>query len=339
MAINMPTLAPQAQEESTLDKIAQGLNIINSTLGIALAVPKYMQDRKASNQQMELGRQQAELNKSQLEVSKANAAKGKAETIATIGKNYRPIQGPEAGDIDLGYEYGGRMVLRNQPQELGDFDKEVFKAYSQDFQPSPQKKDGSIVVNIGGKETFWEPKASQAADRSFSQEQQLRKEFLSQSSPFIAQAEGYGRVLSGFKEKTGPGDIAGIYGYIKLLDPGSAVREGEIALAGQAKSIPDWALGWYNKAVDGQILPPEVRQRFMNSAQGLYKTAKKFQDVREENYRTIAKENDINPTRIIGNLGDSIISTIEKTISGVDNISADDIRAELDKRKRGKSGG
>lgn len=319
MAIN-PIQVQARVKQSGLEKLALGLDIISKTLGTALAIPKFLQEQK-------IGEQQGKINESEL-------IRKRAETKATIGTKYRPVQQGEdtIGSIDVGQEYGGQVKLR-EVDEFSDRDKAVYQAYSADFQPTPEPTQNSIKVPIGGKDTYWEPKATQTTDRRFNQEQSLRKEFLSQSAPFINQAEGYGRVLSGFKEKTGPGDIAGIYGYIKLLDPHSAVREGEIALAGQAKSVPDWALGWYNKAVAGELLPPEVRQRFLNSAKGLYSTAKKFQDVREENYSNIARDNDVNPHRIIGNLGTDIISSIEKSVSGIEHLSDDELSAQIAKRR------
>lgn len=104
MAINMPTLAPQAQEESTLDKIAQGLNIINSTLGIALAVPKYMQDKKSAalqNRATEAGikKTEADTQLSNTLNSPITPATSQRLTQAGINANVLPATEGEGRDL------------------------------------------------------------------------------------------------------------------------------------------------------------------------------------------------------------------------------------------------
>lgn len=74
---------------------------------------------------------------------------------------------------------------------------------------------------------------------------------------------------------------------MKMLDPGSVVREQEFANAQNAAGVPDQVRNAYNKAISGQRLNPTQRQDFLNqaaqlatNAQGrITGTARKYQDI------------------------------------------------------------
>ena len=76
----------------------------------------------------------------------------------------------------------------------------------------------------------------------------VRKEFLTESKDFVQVRDGFRRVMSA--KPTPAGDMALVFGYMKLLDPGSAVRETEYANAENARGVADWVRNLYNKTVD-----------------------------------------------------------------------------------------
>ena len=65
------------------------------------------------------------------------------------------------------------------------------------------------------------------------------------------------------------GDMSKIFAYMKILDPGSTVREGEFANAEQARGIDSSILGLYNKTLKGERLTPAQRAEFDKAAEGL----------------------------------------------------------------------
>ena len=67
-------------------------------------------------------------------------------------------------------------------------------------------------------------------------EGKMRKEYNDQTKPYQEVKSAYGRVLS--SEDTAVGDLSLIFGYMKMLDPGSVVREGEFATAQNAAGVP-----------------------------------------------------------------------------------------------------
>jgi hypothetical protein len=70
-------------------------------------------------------------------------------------------------------------------------------------------------------------------------------------------------------KKTAQWDMALIFNYMKMLDPGSTVREWEYATAEQAWNIKTEIIQMYNKAVNGQKLTDEQRNNMVDVAKSL----------------------------------------------------------------------
>jgi hypothetical protein len=109
------------------------------------------------------------------------------------------------------------------------------------------------------------------ADKRPELETKLRKEYNDQTKPYQEVKSAYGRVLS--SEDTAVGDLSLIFGYMKMLDPGSVVREGEFATAQNAAGVPERITNIYNKVATGQRLSPSQRGSFKGQAKGLYTSA------------------------------------------------------------------
>lgn len=57
------------------------------------------------------------------------------------------------------------------------------------------------------------------------------------------------------------GDLSLIYSYVKVLDPNSVVREGEIALTSQAPSVAQQLARTYSRVAKGRLMTPEERSQ------------------------------------------------------------------------------
>jgi hypothetical protein len=102
-------------------------------------------------------------------------------------------------------------------------------------------------------------------------ETKFRKEYNDQTKPYQEVKSAYGRVLS--SDDSAVGDLSLIFGYMKMLDPGSVVREGEFATAQNAAGVPERITNIYNKVATGQRLSPSQRESFKGQAKGLYNSA------------------------------------------------------------------
>lgn len=95
-------------------------------------------------------------------------------------------------------------------------------------------------------------------------------------------------------------DLSLIYSYVKLLDPGSVVREGEIKLAGQAtpalSRLVQRARGLYSNR--NVLLDPEVRALYLESANAVAKSSIDGTRPEFERIAGLAKERGVDPSKI-----------------------------------------
>lgn len=114
-------------------------------------------------------------------------------------------------------------------------------------------------------------------DKRMEGETKLRKEYSDQTKTFQDVRESYRRVNA--SQDNAVGDLSLIFGFMKMLDPGSVVREGEFATAQNAAGIPDRIQNLYNKALRGERLTKGQRDAFKGQAQQLYGAAEKQEKV------------------------------------------------------------
>jgi len=98
----------------------------------------------------------------------------------------------------------------------------------------------------------------------------LRKEFNNRTEikDFRKVDAARNKVANATSAKPSPaGDLAIIFNFMKILDPGSVVREGEFATAQNAAAVPDQIRNLYNRVTKGQRLNPDQRKDFAASAE------------------------------------------------------------------------
>ena len=125
------------------------------------------------------------------------------------------------------------------------------------------------------------------ADKRPEAEGKFRKEYSDQTKGYQEVKSAYGRVLA--SDQTAAGDIALIFNYMKMLDPGSVVREGEFATAQNAGGVDAKVYNLYNQLMTGERLKPEQRKMFTKQAENLYTQAGKQEAIVRQGIERIAK--------------------------------------------------
>jgi len=138
---------------------------------------------------------------------------------------------------------------------------------------------------------------SSAAKEAFDKEQKIRNEFRGETKTFIDINDAYGRIQASATDATPAGDLSMIFNYMKMLDPGSVVRESEFATAEGAASVPERFKGAYNKVVSGKKLTKTQRADFINRAGKLYNEALKGFGKRKETFEKLAESYSLDPTK------------------------------------------
>jgi hypothetical protein len=126
----------------------------------------------------------------------------------------------------------------------------------------------------------------------------LRAEHIKQSKNFIEVRQNYNRLKSA-SGNTAMADHALIFSYLKVLDPGSTVREGEFATVENARGIPDNLRNLYNKALKGTRLTASQRSQIIDQGKRQYDASLRTQESIDQQYRQLAIAQGLDPNRVV----------------------------------------
>jgi hypothetical protein len=136
--------------------------------------------------------------------------------------------------------------------------------------------------------------------KTFEQEEKLRKEFQGRTKVYGELGTTFNNIQSSAGAKTGPGDIALITGFMKMLDPGSVVRETEFATARDTAGLYTRLENSLKKAESGQFLQPNQRQEFVNLAKQYYESAQKKAEEDKKALGVVVKNYRLNAENVFG---------------------------------------
>jgi len=111
----------------------------------------------------------------------------------------------------------------------------------------------------------------------------------------------YNKIQSAMANPSPAGDMSLIFNYMKMLDPGSTVREGEYATAQQATGVPNQILNAYNRALKGEGLNPDQRKDFAGQAGRIYKSQLDVQKQVDSQFGELAKKSGSDPKDVLLN--------------------------------------
>jgi len=135
--------------------------------------------------------------------------------------------------------------------------------------------------------------------KSYAREKDLRATFTTEMKPFTDLAQAFRKVEAAALNPSAAGDISLVYGYMKILDPGSTVMQGEQATAANAGGVSDRVRAMYNKALTGETLADNVRQDFYAQSRNLIESQRPLQQDISERYGLIATQNKLDPNQIV----------------------------------------
>jgi hypothetical protein len=125
----------------------------------------------------------------------------------------------------------------------------------------------SVKVNV--------PVDMTGGQKGFENEMALGSKFKGEPiyKDFSDMKSSFSQVVSSLSAGTPIGDVAGATKIMKLLDPGSVVRESELAIAMQAAGRMDRLQNYFNNMITGEKLTPTQREDFKALANELYAAA------------------------------------------------------------------
>lgn len=140
-------------------------------------------------------------------------------------------------------------------------------------------------------------------EKRFKFEGDLRKEYSDQTKGFQETREAYERIKA--SQDNAVGDLSLIFAYMKMLDPGSVVREGEFATAEKAAGVPERILNIYNKTLAGERLSSGQRETFKGQAKSLLDAAQKREKTVRAGIDNVIKSYRLNPDNVFFEVGEA----------------------------------
>lgn len=179
-------------------------------------------------------------------------------------------------------------------------DQESFGQPQQVVGPDGQKR----FVQFGNRGGLREVPGSMApaptAGEGFDNEGKLRKELSDRLKGSREVLTMYRNLESAARAPSAANDLSLIFAYMKMLDPGSVVREQEFANAQNAAGVPDQVVNWYNRLLRGERLNDGQRATFLASARQLANNAQSQLTATTREYQGIAEQNELDPQRATG---------------------------------------
>lgn len=127
----------------------------------------------------------------------------------------------------------------------------------------------------------------------------IRKEFTSASKDYATVRDATARIQAASQDPSPAGDLALIFSFMRALDPGSTVREGEFANAQNAASVPERIRGLYNRVANGERLTEDQRADFLQQGMTLYQATEQTHQATRAQFSEIAKRSGIDPRDVV----------------------------------------
>jgi hypothetical protein len=231
----------------------------------------------------------------------------------------------EAGDIDPAQ---GQMIMQTIPQNPADFPKwqigmlqRIMSAKESAGQIAPdantvannktsrENNEATVrasLANAGAtREVAKATRDAAAIQRDQATEMKLGDDYRSQSKNFKEVSDAYRQISATLdKATTSPAaTLAGATKFMKLLDPGSVVRESELGMALAATGAIDRATNYVESLKYGKVLTANQVKDFKNITEQIYKAAQTGQQQIDASYTNQAKTYKLRPEMIIQDLG------------------------------------
>lgn len=150
-------------------------------------------------------------------------------------------------------------------------------------------------------------KASKLDEQEFSSQKErfqragdLRTDFRKASKDFADIRDAFAKVEAAASDPTSPAaNLSMVFNFMKILDPGSTVREGEQATARNAAGVPDRVKNAYNAMLEGVSLTPEQVKDFEKQARSIFSSQVKIHEKRVGAFTRASERAGVDPKDVI----------------------------------------
>ena len=218
----------------------------------------------------------------------AKAEQEKAKKTVTVDENMSSLFKQFGVDLPVGGQFDAGILEKAMTQggmNQRSGDEQTF------FDPADPTK--TLKVPKGYKPLPNRP------DQTFNRENQLRDEYNTQKKDFTTVKASLALIEQATANPSPAGDMTIVYSFVRLLDPGSVVREGEFATAENSPGLPERIRGMVNKAIGDGRLSNATRMDFLKQARGAVKARAEGQKQLQKRYADLAVGYGLKPSLVI----------------------------------------
>jgi hypothetical protein len=200
-----------------------------------------------------------------------------------------------------GKEYTPTILKQMMPEDTSDYKnylkvKPEFEAKGipitfnqyQDLEANRKRPVTNVSVNTG----------QQGLDNALKLRTDFRNEPIYKGFEEVKSANN--QIKQAAAMATPAGDLAAATKIMKILDPGSVVRESELGMAMAASGLEDRVKNYANMVITGQKLTPTQRKDFTDLGQQLYNVSAEQFNVKRNEYASIAERNKLDVDTAVG---------------------------------------
>jgi hypothetical protein len=264
-----------------------------------------------------LGLERMESLASIYETDKDPANDAKAQSLRAMVK-----AGPGAALLQIGVGLGATEIGRGMVDAVDKTNRSTEKS-AQSKEDILAKKTDTAIKKIELELAQSGEAGELDTEKKFIFEEKLRKEFGARTKLYKELTPVYNNIKSSAESKNGPGDIALITSFMKMLDPGSVVRETEFATARNTTGLYDRLKNQISNLNDGTLISLKSNQReqyvalakkYLQAAQNQARKEKASVGIVSKNYGL----NDDNIFGVFGQKEPNLDDTPEPPTGGVD---------------------
>jgi hypothetical protein len=258
--------------------------------------------RTAEGAPAELRRKLADASKAESDAVAALATADNAQDVAKANADLVKAQAKSA-QIKAEYAQTNEILdVQTKGRQLNLTDAQIKQALA------AIRASDAAAKKSGADATLAQNQANEIAagiipvDKRPEAEAKFRKEYSDQTKGYQDVKSAYGRILAVSDPKTpdeeAPADLALVFNFMKMQDPGSTVNSGEFANAQNAAGVPDRIKNLYNNLITGGRLNPTQRKAFRGQAENLFKVSGQQEDTVRKGIGRIAKGYGLNTENI-----------------------------------------
>jgi len=195
---------------------------------------------------------------------------------------------PAAGEKFTG-AYGNLALAMFGTNDASQMTAQMMQQLDTEARARQLERPPSTTVNINPEQ------------KQFSNERDLRNDIKADPTikGFKEVQFAFDQVSTALKKPSAANDLTAATKFMKILDPGSVVRESELGLAMEATGKLDLVTNYFNRLQTGERLTESQRKDFLQAATDLYKAATDRAVPIIDQYGQIARDSGLSVDRVI----------------------------------------